>query len=272
MDRRQFLETSAALTLPMAFPKPEADIQQVRAVPDNPESYKSCGRHPSWPVNQYVAMRQVTKQKGRHFVLTTQGIDQCVLRDLNQWMDRIPATKWDHSSEIKEYDTLRPYIYRGDSAFVDAMHARIGLVLLALLTHHRTTYNVTYRGTVTRNDVIRAGWRVQTLSRGLVRSHEMRLLMNPHTADSIPPIDGIQVVVEDQDDGDDGYAIPDGDMILVSRPGPLELQVASGPCLSTVTLLLRSEMEFHSGGSGVTEECCAVVSCPASTVYIRKLS
>lgn len=263
MNRRQFLETSAALTLPMAFPKPGADIRQVRAVPSSPESYKSCGRHPSWPVNQYVAMRQATKPKGLHFALTSQAIDQYILWDISQ--------KWDYQLQFNEY-TLRPYTYRGDSAFVDAMHTRTGLVLLALLTHHRTTRNVTYRGTVTRNDIVRAVHKVQESSRGLVLAREMRLLMNPRTAGTIPPIDGIQVVVEDQDDGDERYTIPNGDMILVSRPGPLELQVANGPCLSTVVLLLRSEMEIHKDSSGITEECCAMIGCPASTMYIRKLS
>ena len=62
--------------------------------------------------------------------------------------------------------------------------------------------------------------------------------------------------------------IPEGDIVILSRPGGIETVARGGPSFATITAFFRDEMKMLPNGA-IREDFCVEMTCPAAGIYLK---
>jgi len=266
MNRRDFLAGVSAIAACTAASRAASSVDDAESlaapVLPHPDLYRNAARLPTRWINRFLSICPVTKSHGRYLKICPSVCARILDANLMEYCFDWPVKHSRPTDEFR-YESYRTVSrdFRGKEQFLDAMQYRKQKIFEAIRESSWPTEHVwTHKGICL--DTIRdAVHQIMKWTRAVITHKDMLFVANPLTWNnaSYKPKDDVSVSCS---------CIPEGDLIVLSRPGGIEAVAGCGPSFATITAFFRNEMKMLPDGA-IREEFCVEMTCPAAGIYLK---
>jgi len=268
MKRRNFLVTTGAATVCVAAfgfaPAGGSSNPPATAAQPHPDLYRNAARLPSRWMNRFLSICPVTKSRGLYLKISPTECAKILDANLmeycyNDWPDKQPRP-----AEVFRYESYQTVgrDFRGKNPFLDAMQHREQKVFEAIRESSWPVEHVWAHNGICLETIKNAVHQIMKWTRGVVAYKDMLFVANPLTWNvaSYTPKNDVRAT-----------CIPEGDVVILSRPGGIEAVAGGGPSFATITAFILDDMKMLPDGA-IREEFCVEMTCPASGIYLKAVS